>query len=433
MIPDGLRHLVRAARGFSPDTRRFLAGSFLMGLGQGAASVHLNLYLAGAGLDETTIGNVLSATSTGLTIMALPAALLVDRLVPRRIFSLAAAGFSISVALMVLFPDPRLLYPLALADGALWTVHVVAVGPFFMRNEGASHRTELFGISAALEMAAMTVAALVAGYLAGWLGARFGGGPQGGQEGLRWALLIAAAVSALAVIPFSAIRSGPATAAPRGWRTYLVSKDLGLQLRLALPAFLVGCGAGLTIPFLNLYFRNRFGQGPEDIGFYYAVANVLTVTGHLAGPALARRFGHVRAIVATEVLSIPFFWLLAVTDRLRVAVGAFWMRGALMNMNQPVSQSFAMEIVPEDQRAVTNSLRTFAWNASWMVSTAAGGRLIEHHGFTPGMFVTMGLYLAAAATFWSFFRGTAVAAPAAVPAPAPAPPPVSDGPGPVGG
>jgi len=180
---------------------------------------------------------------------------------------------------------------------------------------------------------------------------------------------------------------------------------MGLILRATAPAFLVGFGAGLTVPFLNLYFRNRFGLGPERIGFLFSVAQVLTMAGFLLGPMLARRFGKVRAVVATELLSIPFFLVMAVTGRLWLAVGAFWMRGALMNMNGPVSQAFLMEVVPRRDHAAANAVRMFAWNGSWMLSTAAGGWIIEGHGYRPVMFATMGCYLAASVTFWRWFGG----------------------------
>jgi predicted MFS family arabinose efflux permease len=80
-----------------------------------------------------------------------------------------------------------------------------------------------------------------------------------------------------------------------------------------------------------------------------------------------------------------------------------------MNMNQPVSNAFAMEIVPEDQQVVTNSVRTFSWNFAWMMTTLLGGWLIEGSGYVINMYLTMGLYLAAASLFWSFFRGRVVA------------------------
>jgi MFS family permease len=193
-----------------------------------------------------------------------------------------------------------------------------------------------------------------------------------------------------------------------------MARDFRLLGKLTFPGFLVGCGAGLTIPFLNLYFRDRFHQDPQQIGGFFAVAQILTMAGFLMGPILARRFTHVRTIVFTELLSIPFFLLLAIAGQLWIAVAAFWMRGALMNMNQPVSSAFAMEVVPVDQQASTNSMRMLAWNLSWMVTTPLGGWLIERHGFTPNMIATMGLYLVSAALFWVYFRDTVIGAPRAV-------------------
>ena len=74
-----------------------------------------------------------------------------------------------------------------------------------------------------------------------------------------------------------------------------------------------------------------------------------------------------------------------------------------------------MEIVPEDQQTVTNSVRTFSWNLAWMVTTPLGGWLIERHGYAANMFLTMGFYLGAASLFWTFFRGRVVAAQTSAP------------------
>ena len=50
MFLTGLRHLFHTLRVTSPNTRRFLCGTFLMGIGQGALSVHMNLYFRSAGI-----------------------------------------------------------------------------------------------------------------------------------------------------------------------------------------------------------------------------------------------------------------------------------------------------------------------------------------------------------------------------------------------
>jgi len=411
VLLDGVRRLASAARAFAPDTRRFLAGIFLMGLGRGAMDVHLNLYLKSRGLDEAVIGQILSAGSAGVVVVSLPAALGADRFRSGRLFLVTATGFAAALLGMVLLPpDPRLLQALSFLVGALFAVHWVAEGPFFMRVEGPENRTELFGIAHALETLAMILTAWGTGALAEALAARLGSEPAG----LRGALAAAAALSLLAVLPYARIADAPPGGPRKGWREYVVPREAGLVFRLTLPVFLVGCGAGLTIPFLNLYFRDRFDLGPAPIGGIFSVAQVLTMGGFLLGPALARRFGHVRAVVATELASIPFFLVLALTQRVELAIAAFWMRGALMNMNHPISMVFGMETVAKDQQTVFNSVRTFAWNASWMISAAAGGWIIETtRGYAAVMCATMGLYLVAAALFWWFFRGRTVGGPSA--------------------
>jgi predicted MFS family arabinose efflux permease len=400
----GLRHLWDSVRSASFNTRRFLLGTFLMGFGHGAIWVHLNLYLRSLGLDESEIGWIISAGSIGVVLISLPAAMWIDRFRAERVFVTTALGFGISMLGMLVAARPLVLMAVSLLSGMFFTVHLVAAAPFYMRNSTREHRTELFGISSALETLATVVSSAGVGVLARFASTQF----ASEARGLRLALVAAAVVSLAAAIPLAGIRSKPVAAERRSLRDYVYSRNMGLMFRLSLPAFLIGCGAGLSIPFLNLYFRDRFQQDPAQIGVYFSVAQVLTMTGFILGPILARRFTHVRAIVATELLSIPFFLLLALADRLWMGVLAFWMRGALMNMNQPVSNAFAMEMVSEDEQTVTNSLRTFAWNLAWMVTTPVGGWLIERQGYAANMFLTIAFYLTAASLFWTFFRGRVV-------------------------
>jgi predicted MFS family arabinose efflux permease len=79
-------------------------------------------------------------------------------------------------------------------------------------------------------------------------------------------------------------------------------------------------------------------------------------------------------------------------------------------MNHPVATSFAMSVVSEEDQAVTNSVRMFMWNVAWMVSTQAGGMLIERHGYAVPMVITMSLYAAAGGLFYAFFHGMRPAA-----------------------
>lgn len=383
------------------NARLYLAGTFLMGLGHGALWVHMNLYYRALGLGEASIGRILAAGALGNVVIALPAALWIDRVPAGRVFGLAAVGYAGLLSAMLLVAQPSVLTLLAFGVGMLFTVHWVAAAPFFMRNAPEGERIYLFGFATAFETLATLIAAAGGGIVIRALTRHLGSE----LLGLRHTLLGVAGLTLLATLFFARIREERAARAPRSIRQYLLARDWGLLAKLLAPNFLVGLGAGLIIPFLNLYFRDRFGQDPRQIGGFFAVSQFLTMLGFLAGAPLARRLGSVGTIVWTELLSIPFFVVLALTRDLWLAVAAFWLRGALMNMNGPVSSNFTMEMVPADQHTATNSLRMLSWNVSWMVSTQAGGWLIQRSGYALPMTITIGLYALAAMMFFAFFRG----------------------------
>src|SRR5262249_49372580 len=92
-----------------------------------------------------------------------------------------------------------------------------------------------------------------------------------------------------------------------------------------------GAGAGLVIPFFNLYFSTRFGCSSAQIGWFFSVAQTSTAAAALLGPAIARRFGKLRTAVASEALSLPFLVTLGAEKRLGVAVVSFWARATLLH------------------------------------------------------------------------------------------------------
>ena len=384
-----------------------------MGLGYGATWVHLNLFYKAAGLGEHQIGTLLAVTSIGGTLIALPAAALVERAPTGRVLALAALGFTLALWAQLAVPElpwPGLHLPLwmlaSLGFGVLFTVHHVAAAPFFMRVAPPDMRADLFGLAQAVETAATLIAALVVGWLAKGLTALFDSELRGLQLGLAFAAL----TTLPAFFLFGRIESVPTPQPTRDWLAPLRIEDKGLLWRLVFPGAVVGLGAGLTIPFLNLYFRDRFALDPADIGLVFAVGQLLTTFAFLIGPIVARRIGTVAAIVGTELLSIPFFLILAFSNTLPFALVAFWMRSALMQMNQPISTAFAMELVPEHQRSAVNSVRHVAWNVSWAVSTQIGGVWIAASGHTPPMLATVGLYVVASFSFWRFFGRPALRA-----------------------
>jgi predicted MFS family arabinose efflux permease len=162
-------------------------------------------------------------------------------------------------------------------------------------------------------------------------------------------------------------------------------------------------GAGLVIPFLNLYFRDRFLLSAKTIGIFFALLQFFMLAGILIGPLLSKKIGMIKTIVSTQLSSTPFMLVLAFTYNLPLAVGCFLFRGTLMNMGQPISTNFAMEKVKEKEQALANALLMLSWTASWAASANLGGRLIKAYSFTPPLLITVGLYIISSVLYYLFF------------------------------
>lgn len=399
---DGLKDYLRNIRLFSRNARLYLAGSFLMGVNFHIFQLLLNLYLKEYGFVESQIGDVLSARAIGMTVIAIPAALLLSRIRLKPVLMIAAILYATFSFFITSYQQLLLLTLFSLLSGMAFTFYRVAAAPFFMRNSTQQERTHLFSFWFAMMILAGMVGSAGSGnlveLLADYTGDLF--------SGYRYTLYVGIGISLLSLIPFALIRaSKPSEDESKITLTWdLFRERWPFYFKISISNFLVGMGAGLVIPFLNLYFRDRFGQAPDSIGHFYFMVHLLMLASILSGPVLVSRLGLVRAVFVTQLLSIPFMFVMAYTHVLALAVGAFVLRAALMNLGVPLVTNFGMELSQENERGIVNALLMIAWTSSWAVSSKLGGVLIENYGYTITINITIILYVVASLVFYGFFR-----------------------------
>jgi len=272
----------------------------------------------------------------------------------------------------------------------------------------------MFGIEHAAEGGREAVAeATASALLAGVLGSAVGGALPHALTALvrgtslfaayRASLVTGAVLAACATLPLLAI--GRLVEHPLAHGAAPVTHEERRRLLpIVLNGLLVGMGAGLVIPFMNLYFKVRFACSSAQIGTFFSIAQVFTAAAALVGPALARRFGKLRVAVISELLSLPFLVTLGAERRLGIAAASFWLRATLMQAASPLLQTFIMEAMPPALRARASSLINLVWNLGWGVSAVLAGTVIEHFGFAMPFYLTAVLYAIAATTFWLAFR-----------------------------
>jgi MFS family permease len=401
-----LRHaiadLLAAMRLFSVPARAFLTAELLVWTGHGVFAVLFNLHLVGIGFSPAQVGQAVSANGLGLAIAALPAGLLAERWGRRRTLVLGAACEALGLALRTVASDPEWVIGSGFVVGTGQALFQIAAAPFLTEHSTTRERTHLFSMFFASALIAGVLGSALGGLLPALLQAAAPG--LGEPEAYRLALAAATLLTGAALVPLLALR-GVADAPihdPPGARA---PADRRRLLPIAANALLIGMGAGLVIPFMNLYFRDRFGSSSGEIGFYFAGAQVMTAVAALLGPAVARCFGKLRTAVASELLSLPFLVTLGGESVLGIAVAAFWLRATLMQAATPLLQAFVMEVLPPGLRARASGLANLVWNLGWAVSATLAGWVIERFGYAVPFYLTAGLYALAAFVFYRAFRG----------------------------
>jgi MFS family permease len=179
-----------------------------------------------------------------------------------------------------------------------------------------------------------------------------------------------------------------------------------LALRIFLPDLVISMGAAILIPYMNLFFKGAFPITDRLLGTLFAVSAVITGTATLAAPVLADRWGRIRALVITQILSVPFLLTIGFVPVLPLAAFAFWMRAALMNMGGPLYDSFTMEQVTARERATISGLMGMSWNLGWIFGPFLSGYMQENPniGFKPIFVITCVLYLVSAVLVRAFFQ-----------------------------
>lgn len=388
-------------RRLGPAARSYLLGSTLMGAAQAIPWTLLALYLDELAYSKQEIGFVQASDSWGKVLVAIPAAFLLARRAAGPIFVRAALVAALGYILLPWMGSRSLIALCAFVAGFAFTVHYVAVAPFLFRHTSSTERAAVYSVAEAVRTLAMVAGALGAGVMVDLLGP-----VMGRREALGLAISLAGGLCLASGWVFARIQDEDPEWEP-GQRVRTVLREhRGILLRFAIPQFLIASGAGFCIPFLSLYFKERFGFTPGDWSRLFSGGQVLMTTGFLVTPFVLSRLGFVRSIVFIELCSIPFFVVLAFTHSPLVAMLAFLCRGALMNSTHPIHKNFMMQATAAGAREVQNGINATLWGVGWVVGPLAAGRVLDATGndYTVLMLTTVLFYLTAAVFTWVLLK-----------------------------
>ncbi len=401
----------------TPNAANILVFSALTGLVFGVFRLLFNFYvLSLGGYDEQFLGLLTSVSSAASLAMAIPAAYLAERFSQKRVMVVSSLIGVVTFLGLVLWPTRGSLIFFNILSGLVMTTRQVAVAPFLMNNTSEEERQYVFSFQFGLNTIASFVGNLVGGLLPTWLGALAGTAPTATLS-YRLALASMMLVSLLSIGPLLLIRDTASDGKRRIEMPWTLMWQHRTRLtKLILPQWIIGLGAGMMMPFMNLYYRNVFGQSDAVIGYLFASGALAMAIAQFIAPPMAERMGKVNTVVFTQALSVPFLISLGVaawavphggnpTLWFAIAWLAYLVRLALMNLSGPVYQTFILEQVPPNVQALATSLNNIAFQFGWVLSPQVSGWMQMRYGFVPVFLSTSVLYIIGITITWVFFRG----------------------------
>ncbi|MCM3758783.1 MFS transporter [Sporosarcina aquimarina] len=376
---------------YNRNVKFFLFANVFIQIGLGAFMVMYNLYIRELGMPETVNGKVISMTALATAIMLVPAGFLSDKFGRKWMITGGAA-----ITVVTLFwrsatvMEEPIIFVSSLTGVFMAFVQVSGI-PFLAENSAPSERVKLFSIQFALTTVFQVIGSLAGGLLADGLQLFFN---MGAVDAIRWSLYIGAGVFALGLPPLFALKDKPATPVQVRETTAKeievtlkdpmdtsFKKNFILILHFSFAGLLIGIGSGLVVPYLNLYFANRFSASNSYIGLILSLGSAMTAVAVLIGPVLVKKVGKVKALILFQLLSIPFLLLTGFTNSLMLASVGFLLRQALMNAGNPIQSAVAMELVSDKYRGLANSMNQTVFQLGWASMAPIATGLVVARGF----------------------------------------------------
>ena len=338
----------------------------------------LNIFLRKQGFSDPEIASFNSLRFVGALAFALPLGIYIRGKKLKPFFILAALIVPLTSGLIIESVQHKVVPLIQLAflswGFGMMLMRVCSL-PFIIRSTTAENSTEALSLSAATwSLATIFSGILISGldwvdYLSlGTWTLTFN------EQSTLWIITVLGATSILFAVK---ITEGEQEDAIRNDDLFSIHKsyDWPLIFKAISPLILISIGAGLTIPFVNLFFNSIFNLSSSDFSLLGSITAFLVFIFSLLVPFLRKKYGYWMTIVVVQSLAICCLVIMAIMElyaefsfAIVIAVIAFILRQPLMHMAHPAANELLMNYVGKKNQELISALSSSLWSASWFVS-----------------------------------------------------------------
>jgi MFS family permease len=408
---------LKNAWAYDRSVKLFLTIPVLFGIYYALKGLFFNFYILELGYDKGYLGIANGMTAAATLVFAFPLGVLTDRIGRKMAVLAGMVILAISYLAFLLVSDRNLILVTLFISGVGESLYWVASTPLLTRLTTPQNRVAVFSLYSAIFTFSGVFGSFVGGQMPLWFESLFSI-EQRTAVSYRGILMAGFGMLLLTLIPVIMIPRGDGEARRQAvqvgegrgdslWKNLQVILRKKIIWQLFFPNLAIGIGAALMVPYLNLFLVEKFFITDQTLGAFFSISSLLTGAGTLFSPWIARRLGtRIRALVLTQGTSLLFLLTLGFSPWLGMAVIGLWGRNALMNMAQPLFNTFSMEQVAENEQGTLNSLLSLSWQTGWALMPMVSGFIQENYGFTPIFIATCILYALSTVMIWSFFKNS---------------------------
>jgi len=332
----------------------------------------LPLYMLREGFSNEEIALFITFRFIGVFILAIPMGKFIrgKKLLPLfYISNFCVPVFGIAIVFAIAFKLKMLTVISLLLWGASFTFMQIPIAPFVLRNSSPLHHTA--GIS--LSYSTWSFGGIISGILIAVLDLI---DPVFFNEKLI--LLLFSIIGLGGIFFLNKIKNFNEISFDTNPKTSVnisSGTDWKLIFKALVPTLIIATGAGLTIPFISLFFEKVHHLDKGGFSALSAIASVLVAYGALLVPKIKEKIGYKVAIPTTQSLAVISLVALATTQfynqytvAVIIAAACYLLRQPLMNMAGPMTTEVVLKYVGTKNREITSALTSAIWSGSWVVS-----------------------------------------------------------------
>lgn len=396
-------------KNFPQSARLFLLATIINGIIFSSWQLFFNFFILARGYEKDFLGLINSMPSMAGLLVGIPLGMLSDRIGRKPAMLIGLSMYTTAMGLQLFVNVKILLLLVAFLGGLGNSLFFISQAPFMMKVTNTHNRSLMFSLNFGLATLAGAVGNIFAGQMPGWFGGLLNI-PADSAQAFQLVLLVSVILGFFALIPIFILKEPGREKSIQlvkmnQWALLKTTIRKGFTWKLVIPEMLLGFGAAITIPYMNLYFSETFNINSSSLGALFSLSALFVGVGSILGPRLVQKFdSKIKVVVLTQATSILFLLVLAFSPFVWLAAVGYLLRGMLMNMAVPLYNAFCMENVEENEQGVVNSLISNSWTAGWAIGPFLSGLIQIRYGFQPLFLTTASIYCLSILSTWLFFN-----------------------------